>query len=177
MDYSDAIRIKPNYTDAYIMRGISYGIQGDYEKEIEDCTKVIRIDPDDSDAYFLRGYVYGKMGEKDREERDKTKAQEIMSNPAETKNNWANCMIYQKDYQYAINLVDEAIQLEPDESHLYLTRCRANMGLKQWEDALEDAYMGLEIARRWAESDIIKLFKEIEEEIKKQTNNNEQQQD
>jgi len=45
VDYNRAIRINPNYADAYFNRGYAYGEKKDYDRAIEDYTQAIRINP------------------------------------------------------------------------------------------------------------------------------------
>ena len=42
---SGAIRLDPNYAEAYYKRGLAYGNEGDYDKAIADYTEAIRLDP------------------------------------------------------------------------------------------------------------------------------------
>ena len=51
-DYSRAIIINPNYTDAYYRRGRTYYSKLQYDKAIDDFNKVISIDPKHADAYY-----------------------------------------------------------------------------------------------------------------------------
>lgn len=53
-DYTQAIQIDPNYTDAYKGRGDAHYFLKDYKAAIEDYTQVIRLDPDLADAYMIR---------------------------------------------------------------------------------------------------------------------------
>jgi tetratricopeptide (TPR) repeat protein len=62
IEYLDqAIRMKPDYAEAYGMRGNVYSKCKHYEKAIENYNEVIRLRPDDSTAYFNRGYTYLKQ--------------------------------------------------------------------------------------------------------------------
>lgn len=133
--------INPNDEVVYIARGLSYEQHGDYDQAIADYTEAIRLKPDFTEAY----------------------------------NNLAVDLCRQKEFVVALPYANKAIELEPDGSINYDTRCEVFMGLLQWEDALSDANKGLEIANRNGEKERIESLeskkKEIEEEIKKQENN------
>ena len=42
-DFTEAIRLDPNYAKAYTNRGMSYNKLGDYSSAIRDCTQAIRF--------------------------------------------------------------------------------------------------------------------------------------
>ena len=44
-DYSEAIRLDPEYAMAYYYRGVAYGDKGDYDAAVADCTEAVRLDP------------------------------------------------------------------------------------------------------------------------------------
>ena len=56
------IRIDPEFSAAYINRGVAYEELGNYNDAISDYTRAIRIDPDYALAYINRGNAYGKLG-------------------------------------------------------------------------------------------------------------------
>jgi tetratricopeptide (TPR) repeat protein len=50
-DYTEAIRVNPNYFQAYYKRGLSRRRLEDYQGAIDDFLEVIRINPNDADAH------------------------------------------------------------------------------------------------------------------------------
>lgn len=62
-EYSRAIEINPNYTEAYIDRGYIYDDLQEYDRAIEDNTDAIRIDPHNVTAYVNRSFVYYHIGD------------------------------------------------------------------------------------------------------------------
>jgi tetratricopeptide (TPR) repeat protein len=61
-DYTEVIRIKPDYTEEYNNLGSAYLHLGQYERAIADYTEAIRLNPD-GEAYYPRGHAYCKLGE------------------------------------------------------------------------------------------------------------------
>ena len=61
-DYSTAIRLKPDYAEAYNDRGFAYYLKGDPEHAIADYTRAIELRPDYPKAYNSRGVVYMAHG-------------------------------------------------------------------------------------------------------------------
>ena len=76
-DYSEAIRLKPDYAKAYTNRGIAYGKKGEYDEAINDFSEVIRLKPDDASGYTNRGIAYKKQGDQARADADFAKAKEL----------------------------------------------------------------------------------------------------
>jgi len=57
-EYSEAIRKKPDFLEAYFSRGISFRILGEYRPVIDDMDEVIDINPEFVRAYVERGLSY-----------------------------------------------------------------------------------------------------------------------
>ena len=62
-DYDSAIRLKPDYTDAYNNRGNAKGKLGQHLAAIADYDSTIRLNPDDADAYYNRGNAKDNLGQ------------------------------------------------------------------------------------------------------------------
>ena len=75
--YSEAIRLKPDYADAYYNRGIAYSKKGESDAAIKDFSEAIRLKPDDATAYYNRGNAYSKKGDKAKANADFAKADEL----------------------------------------------------------------------------------------------------
>ncbi len=73
-DYTRAIRIRPDYADAYTNRGIWYRRKGQYGKAIADYNRAARIKPNDADIYNNRGVAYKNMRRYDKAIADYNKA-------------------------------------------------------------------------------------------------------
>ena len=77
--YDKAINENPDYTDAYINRGLVKNELKDYEGSIKDYDKAIELDSKCSLAYNNRGYTKQKMGDNEGALADYNKA--ILLNP------------------------------------------------------------------------------------------------
>ncbi|RKU35122.1 hypothetical protein C6496_17680 [Candidatus Poribacteria bacterium] len=60
-DANEAIRLKPNYAEAYFLRGLSKNNLGRREESIPDFNEAIRLLPNYAEAYFLRGLVKANL--------------------------------------------------------------------------------------------------------------------
>lgn len=61
--YSEAIRLKPDYVLAFMNRGTAYYKLHHYQQTIHDYNQVIRLNPNYADAYNNRGLAYGRLGQ------------------------------------------------------------------------------------------------------------------
>ena len=61
--FSDAIRLGPRSSDAYINRGVAYVEKGECDAAIADYTEAIRLDPSDPFVFSSRGIVYMRKGQ------------------------------------------------------------------------------------------------------------------
>ena len=76
-DFSEAIRLKPDFATAFNSRGNSYYGKGHFDRAIEDYDKAIELNPDLVEAFTNRGNVYRKKGQFDRAIKDYDKAIEL----------------------------------------------------------------------------------------------------
>ena len=61
-DYDTAIRLKSDYADAYLNRGIAKDKLGQHIASITDYDTAIRLKPDFADAYLNRGLAKDNWG-------------------------------------------------------------------------------------------------------------------
>ena len=65
-DFTEAIRLDPNYANAYNNRGLAYDDKGDFARAIEDYTQAIRFEPRHVNAHTNRGADYAETGQFDK---------------------------------------------------------------------------------------------------------------
>ncbi len=75
IDFSEAIRLDPEFTYAYLLRGYAYKENGEYEKAIADYTEAIRVNSKyTAEAYVARGEFYEETDENEKAVADYTEA-------------------------------------------------------------------------------------------------------
>jgi len=72
--FTEAIRLNPNYAEAYAARGEAYRLINDNDKALADFASAIRINPNYADTYLYRGFVYSDKGDFDLAIADYTSA-------------------------------------------------------------------------------------------------------
>lgn len=61
-EYSEAIRLNPDYAEPFRNRGNAYHTKGDYHQAIEDYSQTLRLQPGYVEALFERGLSYDNLG-------------------------------------------------------------------------------------------------------------------
>ena len=72
--FDKAILLNPNYTEAYLNRGLAYSSLGNNDKDIADYNKAIDLNPKDADPYNNRAITYLLHGDNVSVCRDAQKA-------------------------------------------------------------------------------------------------------
>ncbi|NWF91325.1 MAG: tetratricopeptide repeat protein [Syntrophaceae bacterium] len=61
-DYTQAIKLKPDFAIAYSNRGLAYAKSERYDQAILDFTRSIQLDPNNGNTYLKRGNAYFDKG-------------------------------------------------------------------------------------------------------------------
>jgi len=144
-DYTQAIRIDPNYADAYYNRGKAKSELKDYQGAIADYTQAIRINPNDAAAYNNRGIAKDELKDYQGAIADYTQAIRIDPNFALAYYNRGNAKIELEDYQGAIEDYTQAIRINPNDAKAYNNRGFAKDELKDYQGAIEDYTQAIRI--------------------------------
>jgi Flp pilus assembly protein TadD len=82
--FTEAIRVDPEFAQAYNGRGVTYALLGQPERALADCGQAIRLDPNDPEFYRSRGYIYESVGDEANAQADLAKAEELDGAQQET---------------------------------------------------------------------------------------------
>jgi tetratricopeptide (TPR) repeat protein len=121
-DFSQAIRLDPNYATAYSNRGVAYKEKGDHDRAIADYSQAIRLDPNYATAYNNRGNAYSDKGDHDRAIADYSQAIRLDPNDAMAYNNRGIAYSDKGDHDRAIADYSQAIRLDPNYAMAYNNR-------------------------------------------------------
>ncbi len=78
-DYTEAIRLKPDYVMGWTNRGEVQVHTKDYEAAIEDCSHALLLDPENTTALMHRGWSYHCLGKYELAQKDAKQAEELGS--------------------------------------------------------------------------------------------------
>ncbi|MEK0181955.1 tetratricopeptide repeat protein [Microcoleus anatoxicus] len=149
-DYNQALRINPNYAEAYFSRGLARSDLGDKQGAIADYNEALRINPNDVIAYYNRGVARYKLGDKQGAIADYDQALRIDSNNASFYLNRGTARSDLGDKQGAIADYDQALRIDPNNAKAYNNRGTARDELGDKRGALADYDQALRIDPNYA---------------------------
>jgi tetratricopeptide (TPR) repeat protein len=144
-DYTQAIRIKPDYVDAYNNRGNARSNQGDMAGAIVDYGEAIRIKPEYAKAYYNRGNARSDQGDKAGAIADYTEAIRIDPDHAYAYNNRGLARYAQGDIAGAIADYGEAIRIQPEYANAHENRGFIHYNRGNLAEAVADYDQAIEL--------------------------------
>ena len=112
--YTEAIRLKPDYVDAYVNRGATRGEKGDIEGALQDFTEAIRLKPEYAEAYNNRGFARLAKGDVEGALQDSDRAIRLRPDSAYAYDSRGGARLAKGDVEGALQDYNEAIRLRPD---------------------------------------------------------------
>ncbi len=113
-DANEAIRLKPNFAEVYLLRGLSNENLGRHEEAISDLNETIRLKPNDAQAYLFRGLSNGNWGKDEAAISDLNEAIRLKPNDAQAyylrgtvKANLNKIEEAKADYQTALKIAEQ----------------------------------------------------------------------
>lgn len=136
---SEAIKLKPDFADAFNNRGNAYCEIGQYQLAIEDYNESIRLQPESVHGFNNRGLAYSKLEKYQQAIADYNEAIRLKPNNAVSFNNRGAVHLSLGQYQQAIDDYNEAIRLSPDYVDAYYNRANVYFDHDKKELGCSDA--------------------------------------
>lgn len=141
-EFSQAIRLNPNYEMAYFMRAVTYDELREYKKALQDYDRTIEIDPKDADNYYVRAvHKIESPNIRDYPGALKDLNRAITLSPRYTLAYiQRGTLKYEKlkDFKGALADLNQAIALNPRWVSAYQERARVKTELEDFRGALAD---------------------------------------
>ena len=137
-DYAEAIRLKPDYAEAYNNRGAVKDALGRHDDALADYAEAIRLKPDHASPYYNLGIVKAKLGRYDDALADYAEAIRLKPDHDGAFYNRGVAKDKLGRYEDALADYDEAIRLKPDYAAAYNNRGAVKDALGRHDDALAD---------------------------------------
>jgi tetratricopeptide (TPR) repeat protein len=136
--YDEAIKLKPNFPEAFYNRGRAYENKNDPGRAIGDYYQAINLKADYGEAYLRRGIVYYNQGSPDRAMSDYNRAIELLPNNAEAYYQRGLVQVVGKNLPAAIKDFSQSLTLKPDYYAALYERGRAYRDSGDKESAISD---------------------------------------
>lgn len=136
--YTEAIRLKPDFAEAYNNRGLACDDKDDFNGAIKDYAEAIRLKPDFAIAYNNRGNALDMIGDQQGAIKDYTEAIRLRPDYAEAYYNRGIAHKNNGNINNAIKEFTEAIHLKADYADAYYNRGIARKILDDLDGAIKD---------------------------------------
>src|ERR1017187_4152305 len=136
--YSEAIRLKPDYAEAFNNRGVARANRGDVEGALLDCNEAIRLKPDYAAAFYNRGNARAAKGDVEGALQDYSEAIRLKPDYANAFYNRGIARAAKGDVEGALQDYSEAIRLKPDYAAAFYNRGNARRDKGDVEGARQD---------------------------------------
>ena len=154
-DFSDAIRLKPDYDEAYLNRGAAYAAKNDYAAAIADYTDAIRLNPKLASAYYNRGTARKELGELDAAIADYDQALVYAPNDATIYNNRGIAHSIKGDAISSLADFSRSIMLNNPEPHLpYYNRANVYFDQGKYAAAIADYGEAIRLNPKFASANL-----------------------
>lgn len=147
-DFNEAIRLYPDYGDAYYNRGRSYQELKKYKLAIKDFNAAIRVNPRDAAAFYNRGLIYIWTGKRARALADLDEAIRLKPDHDRALFVRGYLLDARGEHDQAIEDFTKAISLGPKTAKLYLYRARAHAKAENLDEAIRDANRAIKLSER-----------------------------
>lgn len=136
LDYTQAIKINPNYADAYRERGSAYVLLKNYQKAMNDLNQAIKINPNDGLAYLYRSQARAALGDIQGSIDDGNKS--INNTLKTTHNSSGKTNFWMGRHEIAIAEYTQAIKIDPSYAEAYYNRGKSRYKLGDKQGAMSD---------------------------------------
>jgi tetratricopeptide (TPR) repeat protein len=124
-EYSRSIKLKEDYTEAFVSRGNAWRRKGDADRAIADYSRALSLKADYAEVYNYRGFLYAGQGNHEEAIADYSRALKLKSGYADAWFNRAYGYAELKDWDRAIADYTQVIKLEPSNAAAYRERAYA----------------------------------------------------
>lgn len=137
-DYTTCLTINPNFTEAYLNRGVLRENSGDLPGALRDYSEAIRVNPKLAEAYNNRGVLKDKSGDYQGALEDFNNALTINPDFFIARYNRGNSRLKTNDFRGAIDDYNLAIEAYPSDDKAITNRGTAWYNLNNPENAIRD---------------------------------------
>ncbi len=150
--YKQAIKIRPDYAEAYYNIGNALKKKGDLSAAMDSYRQALKIKPDYAEAYYNMGNALKKKGDLSAAIDSYRQALKIKPDYAPIHYNIANSLKEKGDLDAAIDAYRQALKIKPDYAEAYNNMGVALKDKGDTEAAMESYRQALEIKSDYSEA-------------------------
>jgi len=150
--YTEALRLNPDYPEAFVNRANARRTQGDLEGALRDYSAAIGLKNDYAVAFYNRANTRRAQGDLERALQDYSEAIRLSPDYVEAMVNRANARRAQGDLESALQDYNDAIRLRPDDAVALNNRASARRASGDLEGALRDYDEAIRLKPNYAEA-------------------------
>ena len=150
--YTEALKLKPDFAEAYNNRGNVYNKKGELDTAIQDYDAAIALNREYAEAYNNRGNAYYHKGELDTAIQDYNAAIALNREYAEAYNNRGAAYYHKGELDTAIQDYTKAINLNPKLVETYNNRGNAYKNKGEFDPAIQDYTKAIDLNPEYTEA-------------------------
>ena len=151
-EYDEAIKLKSDFVDAYLNRGVAKMGDNKVKEAIANYNEIIRINPDYAEAYYNRGLAKTKSNKLEEAITDYTEAIRLKPDYADAYFNRGLAKMQSNQSKEAIADFSKAIHIKPNDAIAYWAQGWAKFTDGQTEEAIADCSEALKLKPDYAEA-------------------------
>jgi len=155
-EFTDAIRLDPNFSDAYSYRARLYTAKEDIDRALADSNTAIKLYPNNAIAYYARGNAYIFKRKRDLAIADYNQAIKLDPNYALAYINRSVMYSDDDDNDRAIADATKAISIEPSNAVFYAYRGYMYNHKDDYDRAIADANQAIKLNPNYAFAYIVR---------------------
>ncbi|MCO6455794.1 MAG: tetratricopeptide repeat protein [Pirellulaceae bacterium] len=147
-DFEASVANDPSRWKSVHNRGVSYAVQGEYEKAVRDFSRAVELKPDYPNAWFNRGEIRYELGQFEEAARDYTRAIQLNPQDEGSYTSRGHCYFQLGRYNPALADYNRAVQLAPESAVARVNRGDAYRSLSSWQQAAADYRQAIQLDGR-----------------------------
>lgn len=156
-DCNAAIKLNPDFVEAYQIRLFAYTGLEKFDEALQDCNIAIELDPKNAGQYSNRAMVFERKGQKDKAFKDYEKAIKLDPNFAHSYVNRGVLYFNTGEYSKALNDYNDAIELGTTDNVVFVNRAKVKYELGDKTGACEDINKAMKLGEQ-VSSEIIAKY-------------------
>ncbi|MFH1051184.1 MAG: tetratricopeptide repeat protein [bacterium] len=145
ISFSEAIKIKKDMKEAYLMRGIAFLNIEDAEASLKDFSSYIQLDSTNPDVFNYRGLSKSYRQDVLGAIEDFKKAVALDSNFSQAYLNLGSAYLAEEDYDNGLTCLNKVVKLDKKNPENYFIRGTLFYLTKKYEDAIADFSKSIEL--------------------------------